>query len=74
MIEVRRAAALAMLGTRSPLSIEAIALLEDDSAQVRQAVHQELVRQAGKDLAALGDSAASRAKAVTVWTAWWRQR
>ena len=74
MIEVRRAAALAMLGSRSPLSIEAIALLKDDSAQVRQAVHQELVRQAGKDLAALGDNATSLTKAVTVWTAWWRQR
>jgi hypothetical protein len=73
-IEVRRSAALVMLGSRSPLSTEAITLLEDDSAQVRQSVHDELVRQAGKDLAAPGENSASRAKAVAVWTAWWRQR
>src|SRR5262249_12350572 len=73
--EVRRATARA-IGSKFPtLAGDLIDRLGDDSAEVRAAAHEALVRLAkGEDFGPAGTSAEAREEARKKWRAWWEAK
>lgn len=74
--EIRATAAKLVGEKRWPLGGELIALLEDDSATVREAAHKGLVRLSdGSDFGPEANAKKDeRAEAVQKWRAWWARQ
>lgn len=71
---VRLQAARRLLQLKDPRTVEALGLLKDPVAQVREGIHSDLVGLAGKDLAKPGQTVGTQVKAFEVWLDWWSTR
>lgn len=72
--QVRLMAGRRLIHLKDKRSVEALALLKDPVQQVREGLHGELIRIAGKDLANPGKSKAEQEAAFRVWVDWWKQQ
>jgi len=72
--QVRLQAAQRLINLRDKGAEDALLLLKDPVTQVREGLHGELTRVAGKDLASPGKTVEEQERAFRVWVDWWKQR
>ena len=72
--QVRLLAARRLLNLRDKRAVDALLLLKDPVARVREDLHGELKRIAGKDLASPGKTVEEQERAARIWMDWWKQR
>jgi hypothetical protein len=71
---VRLQAARRLVQLQDPKTVDAMVLLKDPVAQVREGLHADLVGLAGKDVAKPGTTAETQGKALELWLDWWSTR
>lgn len=71
---VRLQAGIKLIKTQDNQILQALGLLKDPVASVREGIHGELMRQTGSDLPAPGNTQAGQEEAFRLWVGWYKDR